>query len=71
MPLGGRKGAKQAPENNTKNQVPTEAGSLVCKWTVREEVNWGQINIYPELLKRQKGKDTLVMCMVNGAEGGS
>lgn len=53
-----------APESNSKIRSLTEAASLVCKWPVREEVNWGQINIYPELLKRQEGKSTLVMCMV-------
>lgn len=68
MPLGGRKG-ETGPGKSHKNQVPTEAGVLVCNWTVREEVNWGQINIYSEL--RQQGKDTLVVCMVKGVEGGS
>lgn len=32
----------------------------------QEEVNWGQINIYPELLKKREGKGTLGVCMGSG-----
>lgn len=63
MPLGRRKGGERAGKEH-KNQISTEAGSLVCKWPVREEVNWEQINIYPDLLKRQEGKGTLGMHMM-------
>lgn len=54
------------PESNTKIKSLQKASSLVCKWPFKEEVNWRQINIYPELLKRQEGKGTLCICILGG-----
>lgn len=52
---------EKAPKEH-KNQVFPELGFSVCKWPVREKVSWGQINIYPGLLKCQEGKDGCMGC---------